>query len=501
MDYDAIVIGAGSGGLSAGGILASRGLKTLIIEKSNNVGGCASSFAADGYQFDVGACIIEVPWVHDWFYERTGRRREDYVRFIRNDPLYELVDMMDGNRYLMPASFEGVAGLISRFSPRDAESFLKFCRKQGAVMDRFSEVMMQTPQGRIRDMLRLFTKYPRILGSMKYIMSPYSKLMEDLFEHPFTRRLLGTPAVIGGLPPSLQSGFMFWQCYAEHVGMYYPEGGMGAVPRGMAIVFGEFGGELMMESEVKRVIVKKGKVKGVVLTDGTIITAKVIVSNANSKTLYERMIGEPDVPKAVIKGLKSYEFSPSCAVGYLGLDYKIDLKAQHMMVLADSRLLELFWSKMFDEGIALGESVGLISSPTFVDPTLAPAGHSVLTFITMAPRHLKGGRWNDIKWDYLEKGINMVDNLYLPGIKDHVTFKTIATPEDFENRINLLNGSIYAYSMSIMSQMLFRPSNRSRCIKGLYLCGASTHMGSVPGAVASGIMTADLALNELEKVV
>ncbi|MBN1289610.1 MAG: NAD(P)/FAD-dependent oxidoreductase [Actinobacteria bacterium] len=499
MDYDVIVIGAGSGGLSAGGVLASQGLKTLIIEKSNNAGGCASSFTANGYQFDVGACIIEVPWVHDWFYERIGRRREDYVKFIENDPLYELVDTTDGNRYLMPASFEGVAELISRCSPRDAESFLKFCRKQGSIMDRFSEVMMQTPQGRISDMIKLFVKYPRILGSMKYIMSPYSKLMEDLFEHPFTRRLLGTPAVIGGLPPSLQSGFMFWQCYAEHEGMYYPEGGMGAVPRGMATAFREFSGELMLESEVKRVLVEKGRARGVVLTDGTVIASKAVVSNANSKTLYERMIGEPDVPKAVIKGLNSYGFSPSCAVGYLGLDCELDLRAQHMMVLADSRLLELFWSKMFDEGIAPGESVGLISSPTYVDPALAPEGHSVLTFITMAPRHLKGLRWNDIKWDYLEKGINMVDSFYIPGIKDHITFKTIATPEDFEKRINLLNGSIYAYSMSIMSQMLFRPGNRSRCIRGLYLCGASTHMGSVPGAVASGIMTADLALNEFGK--
>ncbi len=94
----------------------------------------------------------------------------------------------------------------------------------------------------------------------------------------------------------------------------------------------------------------------------------------------------------------------------------------------------------------------------------------------------------------------MVDAMYLPGIKEHVVFKTIATPEDFERRLLIPDGCIYSYSMSLLSQMVFRPSNRSRCIPGLYLCGASTHpSGSVPGAICGGLLAAELAAGDLER--
>ena len=97
----------------------------------------------------------------------------------------------------------------------------------------------------------------------------------------------------------------------------------------------------------------------------------------------------------------------------------------------------------------------------------------------------------------LEKGIGMLNALYLPGIKDHVVFKTIATPEDFEKRLGIPNGSMYGFSMSMLSQMMFRPGNMSRCVKNLYLCGASTHVGSVPGAVCSGALAAGIAASDL----
>jgi phytoene desaturase len=498
MDYDVIVIGAGVGGLAAAGVLAAKGLNTLVLEQADTAGGCASSFEAEGYRFDVGACIIEMARVHDWFYQRLGLKREDYITFLPNDPLYELVDILSGDRFTLPASLEGAAEVIGRHSVADSKTFLNFMRNEGKIMDEFVDVMFSTPQGRMRDFLKVFAKYPRILGILKYILNPYSKVLKDLFVHPYTHRLLSNYSVIGGLPPSMQSGMMLWACFAEHQGMFYPLGGMGAVPEAMTRAMEDVGGELRLNTRVTSVLRKRGKACGVLLSDGTTLTSRAVVSNTNANNLYLDMIGEENIPRAVAKGLRSYRMSPSCAIGYLGLDYFPPLKAQHIFALTDLDLVDMFWSDIYNRGIALPQSVGMISCPSFMDPSLAPDGHHALSFITMAPPSPVDNTWEDIKWQYLDIGIEMLDAVYLPGVKDHITFKTIATPEDFEKRLLIPQGSIYSYSMSVLSQMVFRPSNRSKCLKNLYLCGASTHpSGSVPGSICSGLLAADLALEDL----
>ena len=156
---------------------------------------------------------------------------------------------------------------------------------------------------------------------------------------------------------------------------------------------------------------------------------------------------------------------------------------------------------IFARNIPVPQGVGLVSSPSWADPSLAPEGGGCVTFMSVAPRHPStGASWQDMKWDYLERGIDMVDQVFIPGIKDHIVFKTIATPEDFEKRLLMPNGAIYAYSFSMLSHMTFRPSNKSRCVKNLYLCGASTHPGgSVPGSVTSGVMAAELALKDMDR--
>ncbi len=499
MDYDVIVIGAGAGGLSAGATLASRGFSTLVVEQSGTVGGCASYFERDGFQFDVGACIVEMPEAHERFYAGLGLRREDYVTFLRNDPLYELIDMTTGERILVPSSLEETAEMIGAYSARDAASFRWFMNKYGPVLDRFADVLLTTPQGRARDMLKVFARCPGIIKSAHVWMTPYGKLLDDLFEHPVTKGMLGNYSVIGGLPPSVQVGLMMWLVYLEHRGMYYPEGGMGAIPRGMARALEDVGGELALDTPVRRVIVDRHRARGVVLADGTPVTARAVVSNANALPLYMDLVGPEHLPGAVVKGLKSYRPSPSCTVAYLGLDYQPPMRAQHIFAMASPELLDSFWFSIFENGIPIPQSVGLVTSPTFMDPSMAPPGCGSLAFMTVAPPRPAGGSWSEIKWDYLDKGIDMLDAVFMPRVKDHIVTKTIATPEDFETRLSLPWGNIYGFSMSMLSQMAFRPGNRSRCVKGLFLCGGSTHTCSVPGAVNSGVMAADLASEEIER--
>ena len=374
MDYDVIVIGAGAGGLSAGASIAAGGLKTLVLEQADFVGGCASSFDRDGFRFDTGACIIEMARAHDWFYERLGLQREDYIKFIPTDPAFEMIDPLSGNRYLVPSSIEGVAEMIRQHSAEDAQAFTDFIRGPGRMLDELVDVVFTTPQGRLRHLAKVFTRFPRLITNARYLLTPYGKLVNDLFRHPFTRSFLSYYSAIGGLPPSIQSAVMLWGYYGERDGMFYPKGGMGELTRAMAKALIDVGGELQVGTSVQRLHLEKGKARGVVLEDGTIIRSRAVVSNVNARTLYLNMVGEEHIPGAIVKGLESYEFSPACAVAYLGLDYKPPMKAQHMIAMTSPELMDKFWSGFVNKNVAVPQGVGLVSSSTRENATPAPAG-------------------------------------------------------------------------------------------------------------------------------
>src|SRR5512137_1375990 len=98
MDYDAIVIGAGLGGISCASLLAKNGFKTLVCENTSQVGGCCSTYDTDGYRFDIGASVVELAGVIDELYAKLGRKTSDYLDLIPIDPIYGFITA-DGNRF------------------------------------------------------------------------------------------------------------------------------------------------------------------------------------------------------------------------------------------------------------------------------------------------------------------------------------------------------------------------------------------------------------------
>jgi phytoene desaturase len=119
----------------------------------------------------------------------------------------------------------------------------------------------------------------------------------------------------------------------------------------------------------------------------------------------------------------------------------------------------------------------------------------------MGPYRLDHGTWDERRDEFIDLLLGFVEKTLWPGIRSQIVYKNISTPVDFERRLLSPEGAVYALQNDIPSTMVFRPSNRSKSIEGLYLTGASTHPGGgVPMVIAGGGITADLIMEDIKKL-
>jgi phytoene desaturase len=491
-DYDVIVIGAGCGGITAGSLMARQGRKTLILEQSDAIGGCCSTFEEDGYFFDTGASVVEEIQPAEIFFEMLGTKFADEVDLIPVDPIMSFI-YYDGSKVTYPTSIDETAEVISRMSPEDGKSFYKFAE----YFKGFTEVLMKgffvSPATSVGDMLRLIIDTPALLKYVPLFVKSYQDVIKKYFKSEAVQRTMAYQSLYLGLPPELVSGLFALLPYSEHEGIWYPRGGMIQIPLAMLRCGEKFGLELRKNSLVTQVLVRNRRVAGVLLADGTEITADIVVSDINAKKLYLDMIGEEYLPWLAKVGMRSYEYSKSVPMVYVGLDYEPPLEAHHSVIAVSLEEINDYWWNNAKKGILPEKEFGLICWPSRSDPGLAPEGHHVLNLIPEGFYHLEGTDWDRQKQPFIERTVDYLDSFAIPGLKDHVVVTDAATPFDFERRLLLPYGAIYDIQEDFTEQTIFRPSARSRSVKGLYLVGNSTHPGGgVPSVIASGIIASKL---------
>ena len=153
-DYDVIVIGAGGGGLSAGAILAKEGRKVLVLEQSDLIGGCCSTFEREGYKFDVGASIVEVIGSIENVFERLGTTFQKEVDLVTCDPVYTCV-LRNGTKVTVPHSLDGTVEALSRISEQDGKNYRQFADYTGGFLAETQKGFFTSALNGFGDMLRI----------------------------------------------------------------------------------------------------------------------------------------------------------------------------------------------------------------------------------------------------------------------------------------------------------------------------------------------------------
>jgi phytoene desaturase len=491
-DYDVIVIGAGGGGLTAGAILARGGRRVLVLEQSDLTGGCCSTFEREGFRFDVGASIVEVRGNIDRAFERLGTTFSAEVDLVPCDPVYSCV-LRDGTRVTVPESTEGAIEALAKLNPRDAGNYRRFAEYTGGFLAETQKGFFSSALNGFGDMARIFRSSPGLLKNRDLFTSSYQQVLRKYFPDERVQETMSFQSWYVGLPPGLAPGVFSILGYTEHEGVWYPRGGMVAIPEALERCGARHGMETRYGARVEKVLVRGRRVEGVRLAGGEEIGAPAVVSNINAKTLYLDLVGEEHLPRVARVGIKSYKPSISAVMVCLGVDYEPPLDAHHTIITAPYEEMNDYWWNRLRRGKLPDEQFGLVCWSTHSDPSLAPPGCHTVNVILMGAYELAGTDWDREKQPFLERSVEYLARKAVPGLADHVKVAEVITPLDYERRLLHPGGAIYGLQEDLTAQVVFRPNSRSRYIEGLYLAGASTHPGGgVPVVVGSGIVAADL---------
>ncbi|GIZ52720.1 phytoene desaturase [Noviherbaspirillum aridicola] len=487
----AIVIGSGFGGLALALRLQSAGIDTIILERRDKPGGRAYVYQDAGFTFDAGPTVITDPTALEELFALSGRRMADYVTLLPVSPFYRLC-WEDGYSFDYVNDQEELDRQIGAKSPDDVAGYRRFLDYSRAVLDEGYTKLGHVPFPDFRSMVRVAPQLIR-LESYRSVYNMVSRFIRD----PHLRQAFSFHSLlVGGNPFETSSIYALIHALERQWGVFFPQGGTGALVAGMLRLFTELGGQVRLNAGVDEILVEQGRVAGVRLESGERVDSQLVASNADVMHTYDRLLRADATGRRRAASLRRKRFSMSLFVIYFGLR-GVRPDVRHHTVLFGPRYRELL-QDIF-HGKELAEDFSLyLHAPTVTDPSLAPPGHSAWYVLAPVPHlgnaaidwEVEGPRYRDRILDYLERQI-------IPGLRRDLVTARIFTPCDFRDELNAHLGSAFSLEPVLWQSAYFRTHNKERDIPGLYFVGAGTHPGAgIPGVVGSAKATAGLILQD-----
>ncbi|WP_122438994.1 phytoene desaturase [Pseudomonas viridiflava] len=486
---NAVVIGAGFGGLALAIRLQAAGLQTTLLEKRDKPGGRAYVYKDEGFTFDAGPTVITDPSAIEELFTAAGKSIKDYVDLLPVSPFYRLC-WEDGTQFDYANDQASLDRQIGALNPRDVAGYQRFLAYSKAVFNEGYLKLGAVPFLSFRDMIQAGPQ----LARLQAWRSVYSKVSEFIEDEKLRQAFSFHSLLVGGNPFATSSIYTLIHALERQWGVWFPKGGTGALVQGMVKLFEDIGGRIELNAEVASIEVSGARATGVRLHDGRVLNADCVASNADVVHTYANLLAQ--YPRGVKEGarLKRKRFSNSLFVIHFGLK-RPQPQLQHHTVCFGPRYRELI-QEIF-KGDALAEDFSLyLHAPCITDPSLAPPGCSSHYVLSPVPHlgnapidwEIEGPRYRDRIFEYLEK-------YYMPGLREDLVTCRIFTPNDFRDELNAHLGSAFSLEPVLQQSAWFRPHNRDANLANVYLVGAGTHPGAgVPGVIGSAKATAGLML-------
>ena len=485
--WDAIIIGSGIGGLTAGALLAKRGLRTLLCEKESQVGGYVVSFKRAGFTFDATGAFVGGCQEGGDFYQilkEIGAHEE--IEFI---PIHHIQNIYPGfDIQLHQGGFQSYLEALLALFPEEEKGlkiYLSLVNRIGEEVKSYSEMKWVKKV--------FFPFYFRNL--IRFHQTTHQTILDQLFRGGEIKMALHTlPATE---PPSRLS-FLFVATLigkALMEGVFYPRGGMGSVSEAIAKSFVHSGGEIHLQTEADRILIKNGRIGGVETTDHQIFQAPLVISNINPNRLIKMLPSEFQNP--FLKKRRRWEYSLSCFILYMATD--LDLKRRGLPYFTYLRSLSDLEEedRMFRRGEVPRNPTMMVSIPTLLDASLAPEGQHLIKVLVPAPFDYRE-RWGEadpkqyrlIKEEFSQNMIHQLELKLIPEITHHLLFHDAATPLTLRRYTGNESGAMYGLASTPQQFGNSRPSQQTS-LPGLFQVGHYTRPShGIVGASLSGFFAA-----------
>ncbi|MFM7413608.1 MAG: phytoene desaturase family protein, partial [Planctomycetota bacterium] len=242
------MIGSGFGGLAAAIRLQSMGFETVCYEAHDQPGGRAAVYEDQGYIFDAGPTVITAPHCLEELFALSGRRMGDYVRLVPVSPLYRL-QWTDGVAFDYVADEAGLIEQVRRVNPADVDGYRRFADYSRQVFQKGYEELGAVPFLRFTDMLRAAPHLARLRAD-RSVYATVARFVKD--EH-LRQAFSFHPLLVGGNPLETSSVYTLIHWIERKWGVFFPEGGTGALVRGLVRLFQDLGGTLRLRAPVDRI--------------------------------------------------------------------------------------------------------------------------------------------------------------------------------------------------------------------------------------------------------
>lgn len=504
---DAIIIGAGHNGLACAAYLARAGLDVLCLEAMPSVGGMAAERKLAGdYRFP-GLAHAAYPasreLCRELDLEKTGYRPGAALKTTALN-LDGLHLQIDGDRI----SGDGLPQADVAAWPAFCEQYLDFAAALTPLLENRPPRLKNMDFADKRTLAKLGWKLRIGLG--RDVMYEFLRVaginiydvLNEAFADDRLKGAVALDAVLGSaMGPRTPGTVLTWlqRLHGEIDGglRVLANGDDGLLPA-LERAARKAGVEIRVNARVEEILVDTGVAGGVRLADGETIKSQRVVSNVDPRVTFGRLVGAPRLDAMFanrvqqIRGsgvVAKLNLALSGTPQFAGLD---DASLNDRLVIAPSmRAIEQAYNHS-KYGEYSPEPVFEIILPSRHDPSLAPAGHHVMSVnVAYVPYHLDGG-WDGRKEALTDQLIEQIAR-YCPGLKDLVVARELLTPADIEKEYGALHGHWHHGELTLHQSFMMRPlhgaAQYETPVDGLYLCGAGCHPGggitALPGRNAA----------------
>ncbi|WP_413115993.1 phytoene desaturase family protein [Streptomyces sp. CY1] len=475
-----VVVGAGLAGLSAALHLLGAGRQVTVVERAAGPGGRAGRLVRGGYHIDTGPTVLTMPEIADEAFHAVGASLRDRVELIPLHPAYR-ASFADGSTLDVHTDADAMETEVERFAgPAEAAGYRRLrhwlTKLYRAERHRFLDADFDSPWQLLGpDLVRLAA-----LGGFGRWENGVARHLRD----ERLRRVFTFQALYAGVPPARALAAYAVIAYMDTVaGVYFPRGGMHALPRAMAEAVEAAGAVVHYGRPVTR-LERSGERITAVITGQVRIPCDAVVLTPDLPVIY-RLLGR--TPRRPLR----LRHAPSAVVLHAGCDRTWPQLAHHTLSFGHA------WRRTFDEltrtGVLMRDPSLLITRPTATDPALAPPGRHLHYVLAPCPHTGIGpgpADWHDLGPRYRDALLHELERRGLDGIAAAIEEECLVTPADWTEQGHAV-GTPFSAAHTFAQTGPFRPRNLVRGTANAVLAGCGTTPGvGVPPVLLSGKLAA-----------